>query len=123
MTTTQLITALRAAESRRGLPYVWGAAGPAAFDCSGLVQWAFAQAGISLPRTSFAQYGVGSPVASSQVQAGDLVFFDTAGGGASHDGIAVSATEAVSATTHGVMTHPIFSGYWGSHFVGARRIA
>ena len=48
----QLTEALRAAESRKGLPYVWGASGPSSFDCSGLVQWSFAQAGITMPRVA-----------------------------------------------------------------------
>lgn len=51
------------------------------------------------------------------------MFFATAGPGASHVGIATSATTFVSATTHGVKDNPIFDGYWGSHYVGARRVA
>jgi cell wall-associated NlpC family hydrolase len=85
--------------------------------------WAFRQAGVSLPHSSFAQYGMGQSVSRGQIQAGDLVFFNTAGAGASDVGIATSSTTAVSATTHGVMTHSILGGYWGSHYVGARRIA
>jgi cell wall-associated NlpC family hydrolase len=81
------------------------------------------QAGIAIPRTSFAQYGAGGAVARGAIQPGDLVFFNTAGPGASDVGMATSATTAVSATTHGVMSHAIFNGYWGSHFVGARRVA
>ncbi|HSD77044.1 MAG TPA: peptidoglycan-binding protein [Solirubrobacteraceae bacterium] len=115
--------AVSAAMSKIGAPYRYGATGPSSFDCSGLVTWAMRQAGISVPRTSFAQYGIGTRVSSGQIQAGDLVFFDTAGPGASDVGLATSPTSAVSATTHGVMVHPILSGYWGSHFVGARRVA
>ncbi|HEU4977466.1 MAG TPA: peptidoglycan-binding protein [Solirubrobacteraceae bacterium] len=114
--------AVSAAMSRVGDPYRAGGTSPGGFDCSGLVYWAMHQAGISVPRTSFSQYGAGAPVPSSQIQAGDLVFFDTAGPGASDVGIATGPTTAVSATTHGVMTHSILSGYWGSHYVGARRI-
>jgi cell wall-associated NlpC family hydrolase len=113
--------AVQAAMSKVGASYSYGATGPSSFDCSGLVMWAFGQAGVSLPHSSYAQYGMGQAV--SDIQAGDLVFFNTAGSGASDVGIATSATTAVSATTHGVMTHSIRSGYWGSHFVGARRIA
>jgi peptidoglycan DL-endopeptidase CwlO len=51
------------------------------------------------------------------------VFFDTDGGGASHVGIATGAGTAISATTHGVMEHSISDGYWGAHFLGARRVA
>jgi peptidoglycan DL-endopeptidase CwlO len=114
-------TAVQAALSKVGASYSYGAVGPSSFDCSGLVMWAFRQAGVSLPHSSFAQYGMGQRV--DQIQAGDLVFFNTAGPGASDVGIATSATTAVSATSHGVMTHSIRSGYWGDHFVGARRIA
>jgi cell wall-associated NlpC family hydrolase len=65
---------------------------------------------------------MGTAVSSSAIQRGDLVFFNTAGAGASDVGIATSASTAVSATTHGVMAHPIRGGYWGSHFIGARRL-
>ena len=80
------------------------------------------QAGISLPRTSFAQFGVGTPVLRGAIQAGDLVFFNANGAGASHVGIATSPTTVISATTHGVMEHSIASSYWSSHYVGARRV-
>ncbi|HZU50093.1 MAG TPA: C40 family peptidase [Mycobacterium sp.] len=66
--------AVRAALSRLGRPYVWGATGPDRFDCSGLVQWAYAQAGIHLDRTTYQQIHDGIPVARSQVRPGDLVF-------------------------------------------------
>jgi cell wall-associated NlpC family hydrolase len=122
-TTGKAATAVQAALSKSGASYSYGATGPSSFDCSGLVMWAFRQAGVSLPHSSYAQYGMGQAVSASQIQAGDLVFFNTAGSGASDVGIATSPTTAVSATTHGVMTHSIRSGYWGSHYVGARRIA
>ena len=115
--------AVAAALSKVGAPYSYGATGPSSFDCSGLTSWAMRQAGIAIPRTSFAQYGAGRPVAKGAIQAGDLVFFDTAGAGASDVGLATGPTTVVSATTHGVMDHAIFDGYWGSHFVGARRVA
>ena len=67
--------ALRYALTRRGDPYVWGAAGPNAFDCSGLVMWAYAQVGISLPHYTGAQWNMGVHVSRSQLQPGDLVFF------------------------------------------------
>jgi cell wall-associated NlpC family hydrolase len=77
MTGPQLTAALRAAESRRGLPYTWGATGPAAFDCSGLVQWAFAQAGVSMPRVAADQARAGPAVQVSRLQPGDLLFYHT----------------------------------------------
>lgn len=66
--------AVRAALSRLGRPYVWGATGPDQFDCSGLTQWAYARAGIHLDRTTYQQIYDGVPVPRSQVRPGDLVF-------------------------------------------------
>jgi cell wall-associated NlpC family hydrolase len=74
---TALDTMLRAAMSRRGLPYVWGAAGPTSFDCSGLVQWSFAQAGIVMPRVAADQALSGPAVPVSQLAPGDLLFYHT----------------------------------------------
>ena len=114
--------AVDAALAQAGTPYRSGGERPGGFDCSGLTSWAFARAGIELPRTSFAQYGVGSAVARKDIRAGDLVFFDSAGPGASDVGIATGPTTVVSATTHGVMKHATFDAYWGGHYVGARRV-
>lgn len=66
--------AVRAALYRLGRPYVWGATGPDEFDCSGLVQWSYARAGIHLDRTTYQQINDGIPVPRSQVRPGDLVF-------------------------------------------------
>lgn len=66
--------AVRAALSRLGRPYVWGATGPDQFDCSGLVQWSYAQAGVHLGRTTYQQIDDGIPVPRSLVRPGDLVF-------------------------------------------------
>lgn len=68
------LRAVRAALSRLGRPYVWGATGPDRFDCSGLVQWAYAQAGVRLHRTTYEQIHQGVPVPRSEVRPGDLVF-------------------------------------------------
>ncbi|MER6328225.1 NlpC/P60 family protein [Streptomyces sp. NPDC001034] len=67
--------AFSAAQSQIGKPYVYGATGPSSYDCSGLTSWAYAQAGVSLPRTSEAQSGIGTRLTRSQLQVGDLVFF------------------------------------------------
>ncbi len=72
-----LDTMLRAAVSRRGLPYVWGGNGPLTFDCSGLVQWSFAQAGITMPRVAADQALAGPAVPVSRLQPGDLLFYHT----------------------------------------------
>jgi peptidoglycan DL-endopeptidase CwlO len=77
LTSTQVTAMLQAALSRKGMPYVWGAAGPTQFDCSGLVQWAFAQAGISMPRVAADQAMTGAAVSLSQLAAGDLLFYHT----------------------------------------------
>ncbi len=115
-------SAVSAARSLIGTPYASGGISPGGFDCSGLMVYIFKQAGVSLPRTSFAQFGVGAPVSRANVQAGDLVFFNANGPGASHVGIATSNSTAISATSHGVMEHAISDSYWGSHYVGARRV-
>ncbi|WP_253195072.1 C40 family peptidase [Streptomyces sp. MP131-18] len=67
--------AVAAARGAVGLPYGWGQAGPDAFDCSGLIQWAWARAGVALPRTSQAQAGAGRRVALSDAQPGDIVVY------------------------------------------------
>jgi cell wall-associated NlpC family hydrolase len=72
--------AIQAAMSQRGVPYVWGGETPGVgFDCSGLVQWSFAQAGISLPRTSGAQYAATTHISLADMQPGDLLFYGPSG--------------------------------------------
>jgi cell wall-associated NlpC family hydrolase len=109
--------ALQEALSRRGDPYVWAAAGPGEFDCSGLVMWAFAQEGISLPHYTGAQWNSGMHVARNDLEPGDLVFF---GSDISHVGIYVGDGLMVDAPDTGavVRVEPLFSDY-----VGAVRIA
>src|SRR3954451_15689338 len=68
-------TAVDTALAQLGDPYVWAAAGPNSFDCSGLVQYAYAAAGVRLPHSSTMQSQMGTPVSRSQLQPGDLVFF------------------------------------------------
>ncbi|MBP0461473.1 C40 family peptidase [Streptomyces montanisoli] len=75
--------AFAAAQTRLGKPYVYGATGPNSFDCSGLMMWAYAHAGVSLPRTSQAQGTVGPHLGRSQLEIGDLVIMD----GGSHVGM------------------------------------
>ncbi|MGD3105028.1 NlpC/P60 family protein [Streptomyces sp. YGL11-2] len=86
--------AVSAARAAIGSPYSWGSAGPSAFDCSGLTQWAYAQAGVSLPRTSQAQSGSGHRVPLSQAQPGDLVIYRS---DASHVGMYVGNGQVVHA--------------------------
>ncbi|WP_010696455.1 C40 family peptidase [Saccharopolyspora spinosa] len=61
--------------SKRGSEYEWGSKGPTPFDCSGLTQWAYKQAGISIPPSSRTQWTVGRPAPKEQLQPGDLVFY------------------------------------------------
>lgn len=91
-------TAVNYALSKIGSPYQWGAAGPSAFDCSGLVYWAYRQAGKVLPRTSRAQATVGTPVAKSDLRPGDLVFYYQP---ISHVGIYIGNGKIVHASTYG----------------------
>jgi cell wall-associated NlpC family hydrolase len=89
-------TALEHAMSKIGSPYRYGATGPNAFDCSGLVSWAYKKAGKSLPRTSRAQSNVGTPVSRDNLQPGDLVFFYKP---VSHVGIYIGDGKIVHAST------------------------
>jgi hypothetical protein len=75
LTRVPIANFLNAAKSRLGLPYVWGAAGPAAFDCSGLVQWAFRYAGVAMPRVSEEQWFTGPRIPYSEARPGDLLFW------------------------------------------------
>ncbi len=116
--------ALRTARTALGVPYRDAGRTTAGFDCSGLVQWAYRRADVSLPRRSFDMYRRGFAITKGAIRPGDLVFFDAAGPGASHVGIVASRTTAVSATSSsGVVEHDIAHGYWAEHYVGARRIA
>lgn len=90
--------AVQAALTRIGSPYVWGGSGPNQFDCSGLVMWAFQQAGISLPHSSQALARGGQPVEMSQMQPGDLVTYYS---DASHVGIYIGDGMMVHASTYG----------------------
>ena len=110
--------AIDAAMSRRGKPYVYGATGPDSFDCSGLTQWAYAQAGISIPRTSSAQSQFGTPVPRSQLQPGDLVFFYSP---VSHVGIYIGNNMMVHAPSSGDVVK--VASLDGQQYNSARRVA
>lgn len=106
----------------QGDRYRFGGGSPSGFDCSGFVKYVFAAFGINLPHTSYGQYDLGTPVNRSQLQPGDLVFFDTYGG-VSHSGIYVGNGRFISATTSdGVAVESLDGGYWGTRYVGARRV-
>ena len=113
---------LDTARAQIGDGYAFGGSGPDAFDCSGLTLYVFASAGIALPHNSHGQAALGRPVAREDIRRGDLVFFSTAGAGASHVGVATSSRTVVSATNSGVMEHSTEDAYWGGHYVTARRV-
>jgi cell wall-associated NlpC family hydrolase len=109
------------AEQYLGRPYVWGAAGPYAFDCSGLVTYVFAQVGISLPHYAAAQWNYGTYVTRDQLEPGDLVFFESLG----HVGIYVGNDEYIQAPQPGdvVRITPLSESWSAANYVGAKRIA
>ncbi|WP_149362063.1 NlpC/P60 family protein [Lolliginicoccus suaedae] len=90
---------VKAALTRLGRPYVWGATGPEEFDCSGLVMWAHNQAGRSVPRTSQMQAVGGMPVSPSEIQPGDVITYYS---DASHVGLYIGDGQIVHASTFGV---------------------
>jgi peptidoglycan DL-endopeptidase CwlO len=91
-------SAMSIAMGKLGAPYRWGAAGPGAFDCSGLVYWSYRQTGMTLPRSSSAQSRVGTPVSKGALQPGDLVFFYRP---VSHVAIYIGGGRVVHASTAG----------------------
>jgi cell wall-associated NlpC family hydrolase len=115
---------LTAAESRIGMPYVWGAAGPKAFDCSGLVQWSLAQAGVVMPRVAADQALTGPQVPVSDLQPGDLLFYHTdptAPAYISHVAIYLGDGKMLQAPEPG-MDVEVVPADVGSEFAGAVRV-
>ena len=110
--------AVDTALAQLGKPYVWGAAGPNGFDCSGLTQYAYGAVGIGLPHSSRAQSGAGIPVAQADLQPGDLVFFYNP---ISHVGIYVGNGQVVAAPTAGDVVKIQNMAYMP--FAAARRLA
>ena len=106
-------------DHRVGLPYVWGASGPGSFDCSGLVQWSFAQAGIEMPRVAADQARTGPAVPVSQLVPGDLLFYHydpTAPGYISHVAIYLGNGLMVQAPAPGLDVEVVPADF-GSGFV------
>jgi cell wall-associated NlpC family hydrolase len=102
-----------------GVPYVWGGSSPSGFDCSGFVAYVYAQVGVSLPHYTGAQWNVGVPVARSDLQPGDLVFFD----GLGHVGLYIGGDQFIHAPHTGTVVQiSSLSGWYAATYVGARRI-
>ena len=122
--TSSVQAVLNLAYSKIGCPYVWGAEGPNSFDCSGFTSYVFRNAaGVSLPRTSSAQSGYGRTVSKSNLQPGDLVFFDTMDKGkVSHVGMYIGNNEFIHAANSkkGVIKSTL-TGYYDKKFINARR--
>ena len=107
----------------QGTPYVFGGTTQKGFDCSGFTKYVYASSGISLPRTSFAQFSSGTAVGKNDLRPGDLVFFSTYAKGASHVGIYTGGGRFVHASnpSSGVKTSTLSDSFYSSRYLGARR--
>ena len=112
------------AKSYIGTPYVYGGTTSSGFDCSGYTQVVFQKAGISIPRTTADQFATGTAVSKSNLKTGDLVFFNTNGVSVSHVGIYIGENNFIhTSSSNGVMISSINDPhYWGSRYIGARRV-
>ena len=110
--------------SLRGAPYRDGGETPRGFDCSGFVQYVFAQHGVAVPRDVRRQFQAGKSVDLQTLEPGDLVFFTTVAPGASHVGISVGGDQFVHAPSGSgsVRVDNLSSQYWANRFVGAKRV-
>ena len=111
------------AQQYLGVPYVWGGTSPSGFDCSGLMQYAFAQNGVAIPRTSQEQANSGIPVDKSNLQPGDMVFFSNESAN-DHVGMYVGNGQFIHAPNTGdvVKISSLNSDWYSQHYSGARRI-
>ena len=106
-----------------GVPYVWGGATPAGFDCSGLVMWVYGQLGVSLTHYSGAQFHEGMPVARERLLPGDIVFFHPGPNGPQHEGLYIGNGEFVHAPHSGdvVKISSLSEPAYGLTYAGAVR--
>ena len=117
-TSTQGGKAVAFAYAQLGKPYQWGATGPGSFDCSGLAQAAWAAAGVSIPRTTYAQWAALPHISTSALEPGDLLYFD----GVGHVAIYVGGGDIIDAPQTGMDVQKIpLSGWYSSTLVGAAR--
>jgi murein DD-endopeptidase len=107
-----------------GKPYRFGGSTPAGFDCSGLIQYSYKQAGVSLPRSTDEQHRLSQPLRGAHLRSGDLLFFDQEGKKKSHVGIYLGDGRFVHAPSSGkvVRTDRLDSPYWRKHLSEARRV-
>lgn len=107
-----------------GYPYVWGAAGPSTFDCSGFTYYVYQQFGYTLHRSSCDQVKDGVPVSKADLQTGDLVLFSTNGSYVTHVGLYIADGKFIHASnaTTGVIISDLDSQYYTTHYFAARRI-
>ncbi|MCX7023030.1 MAG: C40 family peptidase [Spirochaetes bacterium] len=114
-----------AALELRGVPYVYGAESPSAFDCSGFTRYVYSKVtGLSLPRSARGQFASGVPVAKDAAKPGDILVFDTVGGSPSHVGIYLGQGQVIHAASAGNKTGVIVSelaeSYYATRFIAAR---
>lgn len=109
--------------SVKGTPYKFGGISTVGFDCSGFTQYVFKKFGVSISRSSAAQYKMGTAVAKSKLQEGDLVFFNTFGKGVSHVGIYVGNGKfAHASSSKGITIDKLSNSYYQKRYVGAKRV-
>lgn len=102
-----------------GVPYVWGGTTPSGFDCSGFTSYVYKKVlGKTIPRTSGAQYAAAKKISKSQLKKGDLVFFNTSGGGVSHVSIYAGNNKLIHAAGKSVKYSNLYDGYWNKRIIG-----
>ena len=114
------------AQQYLGVPYVYGGSSPSGFDCSGFTMYIFAQVGVKLPHGATSQLSYGASVSRSELQPGDLVFFQDYGAVASHAGIYIGGDQFIHASSsyyngHCVVISSLTETYYNSHYYTARR--
>lgn len=114
--------AMQTALDQRGDPYVWGATGPNSFDCSGLMVYSYRAAGVSLPRSSRAQYGVGKSVSRGELIPGDLLFYGGSAASIHHVAMYIGGGKIVHASTYGVPVKVTTIDGGGRDYYGAKRV-
>ncbi len=119
-------TVVATAQQYLGVPYVYGGASASGFDCSGFTMYVFAQVGVKLPHGATSQLSYGTEVSRSDLQPGDLVFFQDYGAVASHVGIYIGNDEFIHASSsyyngHCVVVSSLSETYYNNHYLTARR--